>query len=189
MLGERMREIPRGEPGVYCMFDLDGVPAYAGRSGGLRSRLRQHFIRQDSSVVSYGRLDIWDICRVDWWVTPDDKDAEKLLLEEYDPYLNFADSVSTAGIDIDFDPTSPDDSVFLLSDDEWEFRAEPYNRTKQKLEHLSRMVDKIKLAGHSDDTKRTLYEHERILRENIAEFLGVEREDLQQDLSMWEGDE
>jgi excinuclease UvrABC nuclease subunit len=186
MLGERMSEIPHGEPGVYCMFDLDGIPAYAGRSGNLRSRLRQHFIRQDSSVVSYGRLDLWDISRIDWWLTTEDEDAEKLLLDQYDPYLNFSNSVSLAGIDIDFDPKTPDDSVYLLSEEEWEFRAQPYDRTKQKLEHLLRMVDKIKLAGHSNDTKRTLYEHERILRENIAEFLGVERGNLQHDLSDWE---
>ncbi|WP_410320857.1 GIY-YIG nuclease family protein [Natronomonas sp.] len=51
---------------MYCMYDLDGKPAYAGKTSGLRGRLRQHFIRQDSSVVSYGRLDIWDIAAVDW---------------------------------------------------------------------------------------------------------------------------
>lgn len=48
--------VPTG-PGVYCMFDLDDAPAYAGQIGNLRSRLRQHFIRQDSSVSSYGRFD------------------------------------------------------------------------------------------------------------------------------------
>ena len=35
------------------------------------------------------------------------------------------------------------------------------------------MVDKIKYANHSDDTRRTLYEHKRILEQNLQEFLGV----------------
>ncbi|AGN01165.1 hypothetical protein L593_06080 [Salinarchaeum sp. Harcht-Bsk1] len=61
-----------------------------------------------------------------------------------------------------------------MSDQEQEFRRQPYNRVKQKMEHINRMVDKIKYADHSDDTRRTLYEHKRILEENLQEFLGVD---------------
>ncbi|WP_049969015.1 GIY-YIG nuclease family protein [Haloferax prahovense] len=186
MLGEQLKTVPSGESGVYCMFDLDGEPAYAGRSSDLRSRLRQHFVRQDSSVVSYGRLDIWDIGRVDWWQTPHDKDAEEQLLAHYRPYLNFEEVTAVGDVKTHIDPTCPDDSVALASDDEQRFRSEPYNRTKQKLEHISRMVDKIKLSGHSDDTKRTLYEHERILRENLAEFLDIDAPGEQSTLSIWD---
>ena len=46
------------------------------------------------------------------------------------------------------------------------------------------MVDKIKLAGHSDDTKRTLYEHHRILKANLAEFLALE-DPHQSDVEEW----
>lgn len=174
MLSEKITSVPTETPGVYCLFDLDGVPAYAGQSSKLRSRLRQHFVRQDSSVVSYGRLDIWDIAYIDWWETSERDRAEQLLLSHYTPYLNFDHEIegvqNASSIDVD----DPDGVIQLVSEDEREFRSEPYNRTKQKLEHLSRMVDKIRLAGHSDDTKRTLYEHHRILQENITEFLGVE---------------
>ncbi len=61
-----------------------------------------------------------------------------------------------------------------MSEDEQVFRRQPYNRVKQKIEHIKRMVDKIKYANHSDDTRRTLYEHKRILEQNLQEFLGVE---------------
>ena len=77
MISQSLKTVPTNTPGIYCMFDLDGEPAYAGQTSKLRSRLRQHFIRQDSSVVSYGRLDIWDIAFVDWWSTPDTDQAEK----------------------------------------------------------------------------------------------------------------
>jgi hypothetical protein len=36
------------------------------------------------------------------------------------------------------------------------------------------MLNKIKLAGHSMSTKRTLYEHQRILQTNLDEFLDVD---------------
>jgi hypothetical protein len=90
-------------------------------------------------------------------------------------YLNFESGnevpADTAPIDID----TPEGTLQLISEDELEFRSEPYNRSKQKLEHILRMIDKIKLAGHSEDTKRTVYEHQRILEENISRFLGVDR--------------
>ena len=185
MIRETLRTVPTNTPGVYCMLDLDGKPAYAGQTSKLRSRLRQHFIRQDSSVVSYGRLDIWDIAFVDWWSTPDTDQAERALLSEYRPYLNFDAEISAPSSTISIDLENPDGTIELVSKKELEFRSEPYNRSKQKLEHLLRMIDKIKLAGHSDDTKKTVYEHQRIFLENIAEFLGVEPEQRKGDLRDW----
>jgi len=183
MLSEKVKSVPTETPGVYCLFDLDGVPAYAGQSSKLRSRLRQHFVRQDSSVVSYGRLDIWDIAYIDWWKTTERDRAEQSLLAHYRPYLNFGNELEDGQLASPIDIDEPDGVIQLVSEDEREFRSEPYNRTKQKLEHLSRMVDKIKLAGHSDDTKRTLYEHQRILQENITAFLGVD--DFDQNIDDW----
>jgi excinuclease UvrABC nuclease subunit len=175
MLNQALKSVPTGESGVYCMFDLDGEPAYAGQTSNLRSRLRQHFIRQDSSVVSYGRLDIWDIAFVEWWTTSETDLAENVLISEYQPYLNFESGNESPTDTIPIDVETPGGTLQLVSEDELEFRSEPYNRSKQKLEHLLRMIDKIKLAGHSEDTKRTVYEHQRILEENISQFLGVER--------------
>ncbi|WP_250160930.1 GIY-YIG nuclease family protein [Natrinema salinisoli] len=167
------------------MFDLDGKAAYAGKSSKLRSRLRQHFVRQDSSVVSYGRLDIWDISYVDWWETSETDRAEQKLLSTHQPYLNFDDEITSPSGSVDLNLEHPDGTVELVSEEEREFRSEPYNRSKQKLEHLLRMVDTIKLAGHSEATKKTLYAHQRIFHENVSEFLGVEPEEASADLSDW----
>ena len=182
MLSDKLREIPADTPGVYCLFDIDGNPAYGGKSSNLRSRLRQHFIRQDSSVASYGRLDIWDISYFYWWESESYDRAEDHLLDHYSPYLNFQSDLETPDGSSLIEFEDPDGVVRLINEEEREFRSQPYNRTKQKLDHISRMVDKIKLAGHSDDTKRTLYEHQRILRKNIDEFLGVKRPEDQSDL-------
>lgn len=167
------------------MYDLDGEAAYAGKTSNLRGRLRQHFIRQDSSVVSYGRLDIWDIAYLDWWGTKQTDTAERVLLSVLNPYLNFPDEGSSPVEEDIIDTETPTGSVALASDEELEFRAEPYNRAKQKLEHLTRMIDTIKLAGHSNDTKRTLYVHKRIFSENAAEFLDVKPEEEIATLSDW----
>lgn len=172
MISKQLQTIPTHTPGVYCMYDLDEEPAYVGKSGDLRSRLRQHFIRQDSSVVSYGRLDIWDIASVDWWEATNTDRAEIALISEFNPYLNFESDMTTLSDTID--AHSPDGTMKLISEEEQEFRSDPYHRSKQKLEHLLRMIDKIKLAGHSDDTKKTLEQHQRIFSENVAEFLDVE---------------
>jgi len=162
------------DAGVYCMFDLDDTPAYAGQTSNLRSRLRQHFVRQDSSVSSYGRLDPWDIATVAWWTTEQTDHAEQDLLADFEPYLNFAAESEPEAPQGAIDPGTPDGTFALMSEEEQSFRRQPYNRVKQKIEHINRMVDKIKYANHSDDTRRTLYEHKRILEQNLQDFLGVE---------------
>jgi hypothetical protein len=156
------------------MFDLDDSPAYAGKSSNLRSRLRQHLIRQDSSVASYGRLDPWDIASVGWWTTKQTDEAEQDLFIEFQPYLNFIDDQQSASKQGVIDVTGPDGIFCLISEKEQEFRRQPYNRLKQKIEHMSRMVDKIKYANHSEDTRKTLYEHKRILEESLREFLRID---------------
>lgn len=185
MLGELLKAVPTGTEGVYCMFDLDGEPAYAGQTSDLRSRLRQHFVRQDSSVVSYGRLDIWDIAYVDWWKTSQRDSAEASLLTNYEPYLNFDGEATTPVTKESVDLENPAGTLQLLTEDELQFRSQCYNRAKQKLEHLLRMIDKIHLAGHSNDTKNTLYEHNRILQQNIAEFLGIDHLNERSTISDW----
>jgi excinuclease UvrABC nuclease subunit len=175
MISEELKTVPSGECGVYCLYDLDDEPAYTGKTdSSLRRRLREHFIRQDSSVVSYGRLDIWDIHRVEWWETEDTDEAEQLLLTEYEPYLNFEEEHSSSPPSMSINLNEPDGVFELITQEELEFRSEPYNRSKQKLEHLMRMIDKIRLAGHSEETRKTVYEHQRILQESMSMFLGID---------------
>lgn len=155
------------------MFDLDETPAYAGQTSNLRSRLRQHFVRQDSSVTSYGRLDPWDIASVAWWTTEQTDAAEQDLLRGFHPYLNFSAEADTLQPQGEINVEDPDGIFTLMSDEEQAFRRQPYNRVKQKVEHINRMVDKIKYANHSDDTRQTLYEHKRIFDENLQNFLDI----------------
>lgn len=174
----RMSDIP-SQPGVYRIIDLDGETAYVGQTGSsIRSRLRQHFVRQDSSVVSYGRLDPWDIRQVDWWVTEsgEAKLAEQQLLSIENPYLNFGQFLPETSERI-INSDEPNGRFHLVKGQELEFRRKPYYRAKRKLEHMTRMLDKIKFADHSDQTRGSLYEHLAILEENIDSFLDVEKED------------
>jgi len=173
VLREKIRQIPTDTPGVYCLYDLDDTATYVGQSSDIRSRLRQHFIRQDSSVVSYGRLDLRDIYQVEWWETDQRDQVEQYLLQEYEPYLNFESEVADVEPEAEIPVRSPDGSIQILTSDERQYRAASYNRCRQKMEHMIRMMDKINFAGHSDQTRRTFFEHHRILNENIEAFLGV----------------
>jgi excinuclease UvrABC nuclease subunit len=144
MISEKITSVPTNTAGVYCLFDLDGTAAYAGKSSDLRTRLRQHFIRQDSSAASYGRLNLWDIWFLQWWETEDQYEAEQALLAEYQPYLNFDAEFEKAQAESPIRTDEPDGRIELMTEEEAEFRSQPYNRSKQKLEHISRILDKIK---------------------------------------------
>lgn len=52
---EQVRDVA----GVYLLTDLDGHVLYAGRSRTVRTRLLQHFVRQDSSATADGLLDLY----------------------------------------------------------------------------------------------------------------------------------
>jgi hypothetical protein len=80
---------------------------------------------------------------------------------------------------------NPDGKIQLVSESELAFRSEPYNRAKQKIDHISRMLDKIKISNHSDKTKKTLYEHQRIFHENLIEFLNIKPEETNHKLTDW----
>lgn len=170
-LGDRLRDAPT-DSGVYAMVDIAGLPAYVGRSSNLRSRLRQHFIRQDSSVVSYGRLDVRDIATVAWWETDDDKVAEQALLFEYEPYLNFGEEL-THPIETPIDVTHPDGVIQIRTDDERQQAGQPYVRAQRKLEHLKRLLDKVDFAAHTPETQQAIYAHLSILRTVIDDYLNT----------------
>jgi hypothetical protein len=130
-------------------------------------------IRQDSSVASYGRLDPRDIASIEWWTTERVDAAEQDLLGRLDPYLNFSAEIDASPLQSEVDVDEPDGTLTLMSDEELEFRRQPHNRVKQKIEHINRIVDKIEYADHSDDTRRAVYEHKQILDKNLQEFLGI----------------
>lgn len=167
-----LTSIPKSS-GAYSIFDLDNIPVYVGETSELRRRFKDHFIKQDSSVTSYGRLDPWDISHVEWWTTENRYIAENQLISKFDPYLNFDTKKQKEIEDSVINIQNPDGKFSLISDEEREFRKKPYNRAKQKLEHINRMIDKIKFADHSEETRKTLYKHKEILEENLNKFLGV----------------
>src|SRR5687768_5187362 len=72
---EDFGEAPRG-PGLYVLYGGSGAyehVAYVGIATNLRSRLQQHFVRRDSSVVtgtSAAGLNIDRVRAVEWWEDP-----------------------------------------------------------------------------------------------------------------------
>ncbi|MFB6200136.1 MAG: GIY-YIG nuclease family protein [Candidatus Nanohaloarchaea archaeon] len=157
--------------GVYCIYDVDEKPAYVGKTtNGIKNRLRQHFISQTSSLIGHGRLDVWDVYYVEYWKTDNTDDAEKQLISQLKPYLNLGGLGETHEV---VNPNSPSGKLQVISKEEAKSRKEPYNRAKQKITHIDRMLDKIKKADHGEDVQKVLYEHLDLLEDNLDEFLDV----------------
>ena len=90
-----LSRIPK-DPGIYAMYDKSNKVAYVGRSTNLRTRIRQHIIKRNSSVttgVSATVLNPEKISYIKWWVHETFsnenclKAAEQIAFEELDPIL------------------------------------------------------------------------------------------------------
>ena len=87
------------DPALYALYGGTGRSkhvAYIGISSNLRRRIRHHFIRQDSSVVtgtSAASLDPNLVTHIEWWLHPRFAEksflqaAELIAFEEFDPAL------------------------------------------------------------------------------------------------------
>jgi len=92
---------------VYAMYERvnDKKAAYVGISSNLKSRLRQHMIRRDSSAttnVSAVRLDPDYIRKIKWWTSDKFEDkkvleaAELIAFDIFNPVLRSKGSVSVS---------------------------------------------------------------------------------------------
>jgi len=87
------------DPALYVLFGGTGRSrhvAYVGISGNLRARIRQHFVRRDSSVVtgvSAAMLNPDLVTRLEWWLSEKFEEreylqaAELVAFDEFDPTL------------------------------------------------------------------------------------------------------
>jgi hypothetical protein len=166
----------RNVPGVYLLIDLDEKPLYVGKSGKLRDRLEQHFIRQDSSATADGLLDIYDVKLVVAWYA----DREPVFpLEAYESaaYLKFpprwnravpvhSDSLPELTIE------NADVAIGILnSAEELAVRGQALERIEAKLLHLLRAVRKAKISGASPGVRRALARHAQELSELFDRLL------------------
>lgn len=156
----------RNAPGVYVLFDLDELPLYVGKSGKLRGRLEQHFIRQDSSATADGLLDIYDVLRVAVWYAEGDLDAyEAAAYRQFPPRWNravpeWSGPLPTLNLE------NADVVVGILdSPEEVAVRRQPLERNEAKLLHLIRAVRKAKISGASPAIRKALHRHAEELGE------------------------
>jgi hypothetical protein len=163
----RFSEI-RDVPGVYLLLDLDEQPLYAGKSGSLRSRLMQHFVRQDSSATADGLLDVYEVMRVlVWYAAPEFplEAYEAALVQAHTPRWNRGAVVHTGALPA-LALDMPDAVVGLLdSPEQLAVRREPLERIETKLLHLLRAVRKARISGASPATLAALSRHADELKE------------------------
>jgi hypothetical protein len=134
--------LPRA-PAVYAMYGSGRRVAYVGMAGQLHSRLSQHFVRRDSSVVTPAtpvRLDTDHIRHVEWWEHASfaDRDllhaAELVAFDVLDPVLRSRGNPTAAAMAV------YQDEKFRA---EWEraFTSAPTGRlVRTRLQDLARQV-------------------------------------------------
>src|SRR4051794_36794562 len=166
----------RNVPGVYLLIDLDERPLYVGKSGTLRGRLEQHFIRQDSSATADGLLDIYDVLRVYVWYADRDPaftlDAyEAAAYRDFPPRWNRA-VPSWPGPLPSLAVESAEVVIGILdSPEEVAVRRQPLERIEAKLLHLLRAVRKARVSGASPAVRKALSRHAEELTALFGRFV------------------
>lgn len=167
----------RNVPGVYLLIDLDDRPLYFGKSTTLRSRLEQHFIRQDSSATADGLLDIYDVLRVVVWYVDRDPSFsleayETAVYQRFETRWNRAVPVWSGPVpSLTLDEA--DVSIGILdSPEELSVRRQPLQRIEAKLLHLLRAVRKAKISGASPGVRQALARHADELSELFRLTIG-----------------
>jgi len=165
----------RQTPGVYLLVDLDGEAAYVGQSGKLRTRLIQHFVRQDSSVTSDGLLDVYEVWKIKgWYVPPASLDEQGgVLFTAFQPRWNRRRLLS-APLAPNGDLPVPDFEIALIDETDLEVRRVPLQRIENKLLHLVRATRKARISGASSSVKRALGLH----ASELQRLFGVFADDL-----------
>jgi hypothetical protein len=172
----RFRDV-RNVPGVYLLLDLDERPLYVGKSGTLRSRLEQHFVRQDSSATADGLLDLYDVLRVAVWYADRDQ-AFPLEAYEAAAYLQFMPRWNRAvpAHEGPLPALSLEDADVVIgildSAEELAVRRRPLERIEAKLLHLLRAVRKARVSGASPAVRQALARHADELKTHFERFLG-----------------
>lgn len=95
------------DPSIYVLYGGTGRGrhvAYVGLTGDLRSRIRQHFIRRDSSIVtgsSAASLNPDLVTRLVWWLhdrfsdTTARRAAEVIALDKFEPALRSRGNITS----------------------------------------------------------------------------------------------
>ena len=179
---------------IYCLFDLDGNPAYVGRSSEVKTRLGQHFENRTSSIAGDGRLDPWDIQEVYIWyidrLNNSESDgfsksemkrisnaAEDDIKSHFKPYLDHA-GLNGATADVNIEPADPDQKQSALTQADRKFRRHPFNRMSRKLTHVNNLIEIIRSVNNPEKQLAALEEHWRILEESKDEFVDSDERDF-----------
>lgn len=171
----------KNAPGVYLMYDLDGLPLYAGKSGHVRSRLKAHFVRQMSDVVADGLVDIYEVSSVAVWyqivkrplesevvedvgLTEPLDILEKAVIRQFEPRWNRKKPTYSGPLP-DLRLIEPFTITIIDSPEELKTRRQPLQRIETRLLHMLRVLRKARISGASSKLWRALALHSDELSE------------------------
>jgi hypothetical protein len=167
-------------PGVYLFLDLDDQYLYVGRSGNIHKRLTQHFIAHNSSIVTDGTIDLFEMKRVFVWFvdsTQATEEKEEKLIAIFQPRLNLASRDQrkigdSSSVEKQRDMLGKANKVLEVGWPSGLDRQNSFVRAKRKAAHLAVILEKTELAGKNTDKIRTqLALHLEDLNQLIAKII------------------
>lgn len=162
-------KIPKNEvqeykkPGVYLFLDLDDHYLYAGRSGNIHQRLTDHFIAHNSSIVTDGTIDLFEMKKVFVWFVDsieETKQKEEELIAFFQPRMNLAATDQRKIGEKHPVETQRDmlGKANKILDVEWPSgidRTNNFVRAKRKAAHLALILEKTELSRKDTEKIRT----------------------------------
>lgn len=148
-------------PAVYAMHGGERPRtwvAYVGIAGDLQGRLRQHFVRRDSSVVTGSSavgVNIDLVNHVDWWEHPTFADddhrhaAEMIAFEVLDPALRSRGSPRRSARDLFDDSSFHADDAAVPKAGHWTFHPATTQRPGRRGPFAARASERARGAGRT----------------------------------------
>ncbi len=150
-------------PGIYIFYGFDDTPLYVGKSGNLKNRLGQHFIRFDSSIIADRTLDPYEVAYIRYWVFKDSNEISKIehaVIFKYQPKFNLSTSdLKRKSLQPNINIPREEESTLIDLDLPESKRGEPLLRIKNKSHLINEMARKFELSGVTKKAKLSLIKH------------------------------
>ncbi len=167
-------------PGVYLFLDLDNHYVYVGRSKNIHKRLTHHFIAHNSSIVTDGTIDLFEMNKVFVWFVDSKEDTtekEEELIAIFQPRMNLASQDQRKigdkpSVEKQRDMLGRADKILEVEWPSGVDRQNTFVRARRKAAHLAVILEKRELTGKDTEKMRTqLSLHLEDLNHLIGEIL------------------
>ena len=159
---DKIKSLPN-EPGIYVFYGFDGTPLYVGTTKRLRTRLKEHFIQFNSSIIADRTLEPREVAMIRYWLVNDSNEAKRLekpFISKYQPMYNLSETdLKAKDVGFSIDLPSESQALELRLDLPQGKRGDPLVRLRHKSHLIYEMVLRFELTDLTAKDKRALVQH------------------------------